>query len=264
MIEYKNLKGVPDFYCYELSPKTSKYAICIPVINEGNRIINQLEKGINKNINNNFDIIICDGGSTDGSTDLKKLSNLGVNTLIVKNGKGKQGAQLRQGFYFALERSYAGIVTIDGNNKDLLEEVGRFVTKLDEGYDYIQGSRFIKGGYHENTPLMRYFAVKLIHSPIISFTAGNKITDSTNNFRAYSAKYLKDERLNIFRDIFNSYELLAYLSTSAKKLGYRFCEVPVSRIYPRHNVPTKISVFKGNVNLLKILLKNLRGDFKSW
>ena len=50
------------------------------------------------------DIIICDGGSTDGGTDDDMLQSLGVNTLLIKKGPGKQGAQLRMGFYWALSR----------------------------------------------------------------------------------------------------------------------------------------------------------------
>ena len=76
-----------------------------------------------------MDIIICDGGSTDGSMDPDKLDTLGVNTLIVKTGKGRQGAQLRTGFDVALERGYRGVLTIDGNDKDSIESVPLFIEK---------------------------------------------------------------------------------------------------------------------------------------
>lgn len=259
---FKDQEGLPDFKCYEIRPKISKYCICIPIINEGNRIITELEEGLKNNINNNYDIIICDGGSKDGSTELNLLKTLGVNTLLVKESPGKQGTQLRMGFWWALQRGYEGIITIDGNNKDRLSEVERFVKKLDEGYDYIQGSRFIPGGFEENTPFIRSIAVRFIHSPIISLTGGFKITDSTNNFRAYSKKYLNDSRVQIFREIFVSYELLAYLSVRASQIGLKVCEVPVSRIYPKNEkTPTKISFLKGNINLMKILIKNLFGKY---
>ncbi len=134
------------------------------------------------------DIIICDGGSTDGGTDDDTLAALGVNTLLTKRGPGKQGAQLRMGFYWALQRGYEGIITIDGNNKDSIEDVKKFIEMLDRGYDFVQGSRFIKGGQAINTPLSRHLAVKFIHAPIISITARKRFTDTTNNFRAYSKK----------------------------------------------------------------------------
>lgn len=56
------------------------------------------------------------------------------------------------GLYWALERGYEGVVTIDGNDKDSIEDVPRFLEKLKEGYDLVQGSRFLKGGRAVNTP----------------------------------------------------------------------------------------------------------------
>lgn len=39
-------------------------------------------------------------------------------------------------------------------------------------YDFIQGSRFIGGGYHENTPISRVLAIKLFANPLLSFIIG--------------------------------------------------------------------------------------------
>ena len=52
------------------------------------------------------------------------------------------------------------------------------IKKLEEGYDFIQGSRFIEGGQAINTPISRHLAVKFIHAPVISFTAKEKFTDT--------------------------------------------------------------------------------------
>ena len=58
------------------------------------------------------DIVICDGGSTDGSMNPDTLELYGVNTLLVKTGPGKQGAQLRMGLHFALTFGYKGVLTL--------------------------------------------------------------------------------------------------------------------------------------------------------
>lgn len=251
-------EGVPNFEIKEFQKKKTKYCLCIPIINEGERIKNELKKAKNANISSLIDIIICDGDSTDGSTDEKSLKELGVNTLLIKKDQGKQGAQLRMGIYWALKRGYNGIITIDGNNKDSIEDVPKFIEKLDAGYDFVQGSRFIKGGQAINTPIIRYLSVRLIHAPIISLTAKKWYTDTTNAYRAYSKKYLADDRVKPLRDIFMDYELLAYLSVKADQLNMKTCEIPVSRKYPkRGKTPTKISKFKGNYDLLKVLFKNL-------
>ena len=109
---------------------------------------------------------------------------------------------------------------------------------------------------------IRLVSVKMIHAPIISLTAGWRFTDTTNAFRAYSERYLRDDRVQPLRDIFVTYELLAYLSIRATQIGYKACEIPVTRAYPiQGNVPTKISFFRGNGELMGILLKNMLGKY---
>lgn len=257
---YKDIIGVPTFSCSEFQSKKKNYVVLIPIINEGTRIINELKRANKYKIPDYADIVICDGNSTDGCTDENILCKLNVNTLLVKHDAGKQGAQLRMGIWWAIKRGYSGIITIDGNNKDSIEDVPSFIQKLNEGYDFIQGSRFLPGGRAINTPLLRLLSVRLIHAPIISITAGYKFTDTTNAFRAYSISYLTDDRVKPLRSIFMSYELLAYLSVRANQLGYRCCEIPVTRKYPKKGkTPTKISFLKGNYELMQILIKNMFG-----
>lgn len=255
-------RGIPKFEVVEFQNKWNKYCLCIPIINEGERIIAELQRARAANVDQVVDIFICDGGSTDGSTDLHKLKSLGVNTLLIKHDAGKQAAQLRMGFWWALQREYEGVITIDGNNKDSIEHIPLFIEKLDYGYDFIQGSRYLKGGKAINTPLIRHLSVRLMHAPIISLTARRWFTDTTNAFRGYSKKYLEHPKVNPFRDVFQTYELLAYLSVRASQLGLKVCEVPVIRAYPESGrIPTKISFFKGNWNLIKILFINLLGGY---
>ncbi len=259
---FEKQQGVPKFECTEYKGKSKGYVVLIPIINEGDRIIKELERAYKYNIADFADIVICDGGSTDGCIAEDNLRKLRVNTLLVKQDTGKQGAQLRMGIWWALQRGYKGIITIDGNNKDSIEDVPHFIEKLKEGYDFIQGSRFVKGGKAINTPFIRMVSVKLFHAPIISLTAHQRFTDTTNAYRAYSARYLSDDRVQPLRDIFMTYELLAYLSVRATQIGMKACEIPVTRAYPKTGkTPTKISFFKGNSELMKILLRNARGAY---
>lgn len=261
-VKFENIEGVPNFLCKEYNKKEKDYCVCIPVINEGTRIKKELERAKKANISKYVDIIICDGDSKDDSLNDNLMKELEVNTVLIKKNTGKQGAQLRMGFWWGLERGYKGIITIDGNNKDSIEDIPKFIEKLESGYDFVQGSRFIKGGKAINTPLVRLISVKLIHAPIISLTAKKRFTDTTNAYRAYSKKYLTDKRVNPFRNIFVSYELLAYLSVRATQLGMKAIEIPVTREYPKTGkTPTKISFFKGNFELIKILFKNLFGKY---
>ena len=193
---------------------------------------------------------------------MEELGEFGVNTLLVKTGSGKLGAQMRMAFAWAIDRGYKGIVVIDGNNKDSVEDIPMFIEKLDDEIDHIQGSRFIPGGHHENTPITRLLGVKMLHAPVMRLASGFKYTDTTNGFRAYSRKLLLDPRVSVFRDIFTGYELHYYLAIQAAKLGFECAELPVSRRYPESGkTPTKIHGFKGNFEVIGRLLDAARGKY---
>lgn len=245
-----DVEEIPEFHVNFESEKKSKYLILIPVINEGERILKQLQ-GM-KDINLDLDLLLVDGGSSDGSTEFNKLKTLGVDFLITKIGSGKLSSQLRIGFAWALYRGYDGVITIDGNGKDDFKAIPQFAKKLDEGFKQIQGSRYLKDGIAENTPLDRELAVKLIHAPVISIAARFRYTDSTNGFRAYSCEFLRDQKVRPFRNIFSTYNLHYYLAIRAPRLGYKVCEIPVARRYPA-NVPTpsKIGGISGKLHILK-------------
>lgn len=257
-----DIAGVPDYEMREFGACSRRWCLLIPVINEGGRIAAELARAQKAGLPRLVDIILCDGGSADGSMAPEKLRAYGVNTLLVKRGPGCQGAQLRMGLHFALERGYEGVLTVDGNNKDSIESVPLFLSRLEEGCDLVQGSRFIPGGMALNTPPLRWLAVRLVHAPVISMAAGQHFTDTTNGFRAYSRRYLTDPAVQPLRDIFMGYELMAYLSVRATQLGYTACEVPVARVYPdTGRTPTKIRGLRGNSELLGCLWGAATGKY---
>jgi hypothetical protein len=148
-------------------------------------------------------------------------------------------------------------VTIDGNGKDDVTRIPEFIKALEDRYDYAQGSRFIKGGKHKNTPSDRVFFNRFVISPLLSMAAGKWYTDTPLAFRSYSRKYLLHPGVKPFRDIFQRYELLFYLTTRANRLGLKSKEIACSRSYPKNKVPTKIVGWKkvnDMINIVKISL----------
>lgn len=238
-----------------------RYCLVVPVINEGGRIQSLLAKMAALALAGSVDILIADGGSSDGSLEPDKLQALGVRGLLVKTGPGKLSAQLRCAYAFALDQGYQGIVTIDGNDKDEPDSVPAFLAALEQGVDFAQASRFISGGVAENTPVARHLAIRLLHAPLLSLRSGFHWTDTTQGFRAYSRKMLLDPRVAPFRDVFSGYELLAYLSARVPRLGHRCVELPTIRRYPKGETPTKISFWKGNLAVLKVLLNACLGRY---
>jgi len=252
---------VPPFDTQLWLGRQHPWCVVIPVINEGERIKNLLARMAALKIANIADIIIVDGGTTDGSLELEALKHIGVRGLLIKTGAGKLSAQLRCAYSFALDQGYEGIVTIDGNDKDDPQAIPHFINALKQGVDFVQASRFVAGGVAENTPRSRDLAIRFIHAPMLSFFSGYKWTDTTQGFRAYSRKMLLDQKIAPFRDIFQTYELLAYLSYRAPKLSFKCLELSTTRRYPKGDVPTKISSFKGNLSVLVILLKSCSGRY---
>ncbi len=252
----------PDFEEMILRKKQHRYCVCVFVINEGEHIQKQL--GRMKQFSNRIDIIVADGGSTDGSLEKDFLEEQHVRALLTKKGPGKLSAQMRMAFAWALDEGYEGVVVVDGNGKDDITALPNFIKLLDEGYDHIQGSRFVPGGKAINTPLSREAGLHLIHAPLISLASRQRHTDTTNGFRAYSAKLLNDKDIAVFRDIFQTYELHYYLAIeSSRNKLYRTIETPVTRKYPKKGkTPTKISPLKGNAHILKVLFMAVGGKYR--
>lgn len=232
------------------APRRQTYALVIPVINEGARIRGQLARIAEAGLP--VDVVIADGGSSDGSLDPDYMAEVGVRAVLTKTGPGKLSAQLRMACAWCLRQGYAGIVTIDGNGKDGVEAVSAMVAKLEAGCDYVQGSRYLPGGAAENTPLERTIANRVVHAPMLSIAGRHWFTDTTNGFRAYSAAYLLHPGVQPFRDVFSVYNLLFYLTVRAGQLGLKVAHVPVERRYPDDGkVPTKIAGLASKLALLK-------------
>ena len=239
---------IPSFEEVQYIEKFNKYALVIPVINEGERIQEQLRRILDAKLP--VDVIVADGGSSDGSLDSNYMREMKVTAVLVKTGPGKLGAQLRVAYAWCIRHGYKGIITIDGNGKDGVEAVTSMVGLLQEGFDYVQGSRYLAGGKAENTPLERTIANRCIHAPLLSFSGRHWYSDTTNGFRAYSVRYLVDPRVKPFREVFQGYELLFYLTVRAGQVGAKIAEVPVRRSYPRkQKTPTKITGVRGKFSV---------------
>ena len=246
-------REVPSYEIYEFYGRRSRYAVLIPVIEEGDRLLNQLRRM--EFLSGRGDILIGDGGSKDTSGDPETLKRFGARTLLVKISGGKQSAQLRMLLDYAVDQGYEGFVLIDGNNKDGVDAIPNFFEAMDQGFDYIQGSRFAKGGAELNTPWDRKLAAALLHAPLISLAAGFHYTDTTNGFRALTRRVALDPRMQLFRDVFQTYEMHSYMAVRIPRVGYRVMELPVTRVYPKGTTPSKIRGMGGRFQMIKILFK---------
>lgn len=258
---FKPYWEIPDFDISFLREKKNKYVLIVPVINEGKNIINLINKFFSLCIHEIIDIIVIDGGSTDNSLIIENLKNKQVLGLLIKKGKGKLSSQLRIAYAISLTMGYQGVITIDGNNKDQPGAIKDFISLLEKGYDFVQGSRFVKNGIHINTPFSRYLAIRFIHAPLLSIASKFSWTDTTQGFRGYSRRLIESDKICLFRSIFQDYEMLAYLSYISPKAGFRCVEVPTSRIYPKGRISTKISPIRGKIQVMITLIRACLGHY---
>ncbi len=157
-----------------------------------------------------------------------------VTTIINEEVKGV-GYAIKKGLNYAMNRNYDIVVIMAGNSKDNPAEIPKLLTPiLRDHYDYVQGSRFLPGGKPIKTPFMRAIFSRLF--PFIwTFLTSVRCTDVTNGFRAYKLNVLNDTRIDIMQDWLDRYQLEYYIHYKMLTLGYRFTEVPVSKVYPYRN-----------------------------
>jgi len=198
------------------------------------------------------EVVVTDDGSTDntaseagaaGATVIRHERNLGA------------GAAYRTGLFYGLEHGFDIVVIIAGDNQDVPTEMTRMLDKIiDEGYDYVHGSRWLRGGRRVNHPLSRSI-LTIVYSWMFSVIAFKWITDGTNGFRAFRTTILTDTRFNLKQEWLNRYELEPYLYFNVLRLGYKCTEVPVTKYYPKERKVgfTKMVPFKGWWSILRPL-----------
>lgn len=244
---------VPANEVVVLRPARTRYAVIVPVWNEGQRFERQLGEMLP--YSGLADIIVADAPSTDGSTEPSKMAAGNVRAIVSLTERGRLSSALRAAIAYAMTEGYQGIILIDGNGKDDPAAITDFVRELDGGGDYIQGSRYLPGGKAIHTPPMRSFLIRFVHVPLFSLLCGHRFTDTTIGFRAFSRHFLLDSRVRPFRNAFRHYEIYFYLAWAACRYGFEVRHLPVTRSYPASGpVPTKISIFHGNWQMLKPLL----------
>jgi len=179
---------------------------------------------------------ICVVADSPSPRTLKRIEearrNISVPVHLIHNPERKGiGYAIRQGYSYALDNEFDLIVVMAGNGKDDPREIPRLTAPiLNEGLDYVQGSRFLPGGRREKNPFLRSIFTRLF--PVIwTSMTGVHCTEVTNGFRAYRSSILKDPRINVWQTWLDNYELEYYLHYKALTLGYKFAERPVSKDY---------------------------------
>lgn len=236
-------------------------SVVIPCFNEEKTIQKNLTKIYNylKNYWDNFEIIVVNDGSTDGTLKkIKKIQeelHLRVIDNRVNEGKGKV---VKQGI---LESACEIIMFLDADLGIPIEELQKFVSELDNGYDIIIASRFVPGLYIKKPVLWhRRFMEKVFRLLRIFIISDLEIKDTQCGFKVFR----REAAMKIFSKVtVKGFAFDAEVMFIANKMKYKIKELPITLQNPPNS---HIRLIRDPLNmvwdLLKIRINNWKGRYK--
>ena len=236
--------------------------IIIPTYNEKENIEKIILKVFSLDID--FDILIVDDGSPDGTADIvKKIQkNYSKNLHIVeRTGKLGLGTAYIYGFKWALKNNYDYIFEMDADfSHDPDDLIRLYKACHEEKGDVAIGSRYIKGVNIVNWPMSRLL-MSFFASKYVKIITGMPIQDSTAGFKCYKRSVL--EKINLEKIQFVGYAFQIEMKFTAWKYGFNVVEVPVI-FTDRQEGASKMSggiFFEAFFGVMQMKIKSY---FKNW
>jgi len=223
--------------------KQDKVFIVIAAYNEGKSIIKVISKLRSNGYHN---IVVVDDGSRDNTYELAKKTGVIVLKHFINRG---QGAALKTGIDFSVEKGADYIVTFDADGQHQAEEIKDLLVAVKKpGIEAALGSRFLKS---TNIPFSRKFVLKA--GILVTWIFyGLRLTDSHNGFRALSRYAAK--KIDITSD---RMEHASQIVEEINKKHIPFVEVPVTITYSDYSLSKGQSALN-SINIgLKMIFRKL-------
>lgn len=193
------------------------------------------------------EVIVVDGRSTDGTLEVAK--ELWPSAIAVtQSGKGK-GDALAEGCRLATGDV---VVLMDADGSTDPAEIPRFVAALLTGADFAKGSRYITGGGSDDITRIRSAGNKFL-TWLVSAFSGVRYSDVCYGYNAIWRHHLPAIRLDA-----TGFEVEAFLSVRAARLGLKVIEVPSYEAHRRHGRSNLHAYHDGMRVLRTILAERLR------
>lgn len=200
--------------------------VIIPTFNEKENIENIIRYVFN--LEKEFDILIIDDGSPDGTADIvKNLIKEFPDRLFLEQRRGKLGLGTAyiHGFQWALKKDYAFVFEMDADFSHPPKSLMDLYKSCNNGADLAIGSRYLDGKISVvNWPIgrviMSYYA-----SVFVRIVLGCKICDATAGFVCYKREVL--EKIDFSKIQFVGYAFQIEMKYTAYKLGFKIIEVPI-------------------------------------
>ena len=217
-----------------------KIALLIPTYNEAVSIVELLDqlKDFRENKVNNFDVIVIDDNSPDGTADIVDNLHLPWVSILRRPGKGGLGAAYRAGFVQVLaDSSYTHVITMDADGSHRVLDLAKMISAIEPGKLIVLGTRWIPGGSVVNWPKSRQLLSKS-GTRYARIALGIPLNDLTGGFRVYSSQLL--ERLNLGDMTATGYCFQIEMAMASELAGATIVEVPITFV-ERINGVSKMS-----------------------
>jgi glycosyltransferase involved in cell wall biosynthesis len=207
----------------EPSNSPSLVSIVVPVYNEGENVQVCLRRLWAALESLPHEILICYDFDEDATLpSIAAMPDCPPSVRLTKNNLGR-------GALYALQAGFQAargdvIVTTMADLCDPPEVIPAMVRKVrEEGADVVSGSRYMRGGSQSGGPLLKRTLSRMAGLGLHWLT-GMATHDPTTNFRAYSARFLRQMKVESQK----GFEVALELTVKAHVLGYKVDEVPSS------------------------------------
>lgn len=204
-----------------------KTLVVVPTYNEKENLLLLLPVLVD--LPKNFDVLVVDDGSPDGSQEVvrswseKTASQEKKVFLLAREKKQGLGRAYLAAFAWALDRNYQAVVEMDADFSHRPQDLVRLLDEIDS-YDFVIGSRYVPGGGTMNWGWLRKFISKA-GSMYSRWVLGYPLRDWTGGFNAWRDTALG--RMNLPEIQSNGYSFQIELKYRALKAGCRGLEVPI-------------------------------------
>lgn len=203
-----------------------KTVIITPVANEESTIARQIEALAALRIEKLEVVFVLDGYSRDRTRSIIESYAgrfLWVHLEFFEKSTGVVSCYL-YGLQKALALGAEYIIEMDGGLSHDPALIPLFIRKLDEGYQCVFGSRFIKGGGFDGWPWHRY-ALSHYGTVLANMLLGTNLSDMTSGYEAFH----RDVLVRIDLDDFLALATTHFYQTEIRYYCHRLkvCEVPI-------------------------------------
>lgn len=221
-----------------MTKNNSKVLVIVPIFNEASNINFIVEELSHLD----YDIVFIDDSSNDESYSI--LRSLHLKVLPLPNNLGIGGC-IQTGYKYAMYNNYDIAVQYDGDGQHIAKYIPDIVNKIEDGFDYVVGSRYIAKNEGFQSTKMRRLGIWML-SMIISILSGKRVYDVTSGFRGCNQRLIHAFCKYYPKD----YPEPEVVGTLVKQ-GYQVAEVPV-KMRSRQGGSTSIRPIKSIYYMLKV------------